>query len=221
MKAPGPMVTPIALIFSPSAWAVVGLIALLLFGKRLARLLGLPDWKGYVTTGRPGVDLALAILISLCIGFLMGRLTANWRDDSSNAEADNHPIETYPVIRVVDGQTLRLLYEGREELIRLLRIRTPEVGSRGSQEAHQALRNLVEGRDIHLEFETTGKREYDQNGRILAYAYVDGLNVNIEIVRFGWSPFWSGNGTGRLASAFEDAELEARGARRGIWATSE
>ncbi len=57
----------------------------------------------------------------------------------------------------------------------------------------------------------------DGFGRLLAYVIADGKNVNLEMVRQGWSTFWKKYSKGRLAAAFEAAEQEARAAKRGLW----
>ena len=111
------------------------------------------------------------------------------------------------VVRVVDGDTIRVVYKGREEPVRLLTINTPEKGEPGFEEATEALGRLVvgdheEGRDVLLEFETPGVEARDRYGRLLAYVFV---NVNVEMVRLGHSPFWTRYGRGRYAHEFERA----------------
>jgi hypothetical protein len=52
-------------------------------------------------------------------------------------------------------------------------------------------------------------------GRLLTYRYVDVVNLNVELVRQGWSGFWTKYGTGRSAEEFMAAEAESgRGAGR-------
>ena len=111
------------------------------------------------------------------------------------------------VVRVVDGDTIRVVYKGREEPVRLLSINTPEKGEPGFEEATEALRRLVvgdheEGRDILLKFEKPGVEARDRYGRLLGYIFV---NVNVEMVRLGHSPFWTRYGRGRYAHEFERA----------------
>jgi micrococcal nuclease len=125
---------------------------------------------------------------------------------------------TSSVVRVVDGDTLRVLYKGRDEAVRLLRVDTPERGEVGFHEAAEALRKHVEGGKVVLVFEDPEVVARDRYGRLLAYLLVDGKNVNVELVREGWTPFWTRYGEGRLADAFRKAEAEARAAGRGLWA---
>lgn len=122
-----------------------------------------------------------------------------------------------PVLGVTDGDTLRVEYQGHEERIRMLRINTPERGAPGSKQATDCLKGWVQGRTVALEFEVPGQEERDNYKRLLAYVFVGETNVNLELVRQGWSHFYDRHGEGRYAKLFREAEKEARVARRGIW----
>jgi micrococcal nuclease len=122
-----------------------------------------------------------------------------------------------PVIRVIDGDTIKVRFRGKVESVRLLRINTPEKGQPGFAEATRALQALL-GNKVRLSFETPGRPTRDTYGRLLAYIFTDETNANVEIVRSGWSRFWTKYGAGRLAPAFRAAELEARKKRLGLWA---
>ena len=135
------------------------------------------------------------------------------------------PTSTWFVLRVIDGDTIvaRLEEPGkakRREKIRLLRINTPEKKQPGYEEASEALKYLVRGGEIQLEFEDPSTEKRGNYGRLLAYVMVDGLNANVEMVRLGWTRFWTKYGRGRLAREFMAAQEEAREARRGLWSTS-
>jgi len=124
-----------------------------------------------------------------------------------------------PVLSVTDGDAIRVMFRGQDEPVRLLRIDTPEKGEPGHDEATAALNDLIGRRSVRIEFETPGKEERDRFGRLLCYVFLlDGRNVNVEMVRLGWSKFWTRFGRGRLAEQFEAAEREAREAKRGLWA---
>lgn len=124
-------------------------------------------------------------------------------------------------LRAVDGDTLELLYQPRtaiKEKIRLLRINTPERGEPGYLQARKALQQLTAHRTLALEFETPDQPKRDRYGRLLAYVIADGVNVNIEMVRLGWSTYWTKYGRSRYEHAFQQAQRTARTARRGLWA---
>jgi len=119
---------------------------------------------------------------------------------------------------VIDGDTLDVVCDGERQRVRLLRIDTPEREEPGYAAATRALRRLVAAGELHLVLEVAGEPVRDRHGRLLAYAYARGRNLNIELVRLGWSPFDPRFGEGRFARAFEAAEREARAAARGLWA---
>jgi len=135
---------------------------------------------------------------------------------------DRTPPNEWFVLHVTDGDTLVARLEGarieRKETIRLLNIDTPEKGEPGFDEATEALKYLVRGARIRLEFENPNAEKRDGFGRLLAYVIVNGENVNVEMVRMGWSRFYTKYGRGRLAAAFEKAESEARAQGKGLWA---
>lgn len=125
-------------------------------------------------------------------------------------------------VRVIDGDTLVVSGvggAGSEETIRLLAIDTPERGQRWYAEAGTALRELVAERPITIEFETPGKLERDKYGRVLAYLIVGGQNVNVEMVRRGWTAYVTKYNSDRFAKDFVAAAAEARAAHRGVWSS--
>jgi micrococcal nuclease len=128
---------------------------------------------------------------------------------------------TWFVTRVKDGDTLVARMEGgeveRNETIRLLNINTPEKNMPGWAEATEALKALVRGGTISLEFAEPGVEKRDGFGRLLAFVIADGVNVNVEMMRLGWTKLYTKYGKGRLHEEFVAAEKEAREAKRGLW----
>lgn len=123
------------------------------------------------------------------------------------------------VVHVTDGDTIiaRLDKPERKETIRLLCINTPEKNHPGFGEATEALKGLVRGGYVTLEFDKPGVEKRDVYGRLLAYVIADGVNCNVEMVRLGWTPYWKKYGKGRLAEEFQAAEEEAKKNKRGLW----
>jgi micrococcal nuclease len=125
-----------------------------------------------------------------------------------------------PLVRVVDGDTIRVRWRGDDQPVRLLRIDTPERGQRGFGEATEALRGLLGQDPVRLVFERPGREERDRYGRLLAYVVsADGRNASVGMVRLGHSRFFTRFGRGRLAAEFEAAEDQARLAGAGLWTT--
>lgn len=116
------------------------------------------------------------------------------------------------VAKVVDGDTAALT-NGRE--VRYIGINTPEWGQPFYVEASAVNRQLVEGREIQLEFDV---ETFDQYGRTLAYLWSGGVLVNLEIVRQGFANAFTVPPNLRYQKFFQQAEREAREAKRGLWA---
>ncbi len=84
------------------------------------------------------------------------------------------------VTRVIDGDTVDL---SDGSTVRLIGIDTPERGVCGYGEAAERLRQLVEGKAVTL---VPGARDdRDRYGRLLRYIEVDGLDVDLEMIRGG------------------------------------
>ncbi len=124
------------------------------------------------------------------------------------------------LVRVLDGDTLRLRLRPPgpvEEPVRLLEIDTPERGHPGHREAAAALRALLAGAPLRLEFEPPGAPRRDRYGRLLAYLFAGETNVNVVMVRLGRARWTTRYGKGRHARAFRAAQESAKKARRGLW----
>lgn len=121
---------------------------------------------------------------------------------------------------VIDGDTLELACSGETQRVRLLRIDTPEREQSGHGAARAALRRLAREPELRLLLEVAGQPVRDRHGRLLAYVYSGDRNLNLEMVRLGWSQFDRRFGAGRFGRAFQAAESEARAAGRGLWAES-
>ncbi len=135
-------------------------------------------------------------------------LVPNARSDTNHIKADTHPqipptsapqypVENftggiaYKVVRVIDGDTVKVNYRGELTSIRFIGVDTPETVHPTKpvefygKEASNFTKNLLLGESVYLRFDTQKRDAY---GRLLAYLYraPDGLFVNLEIVRQGY-----------------------------------
>ena len=100
--------------------------------------------------------------------------------------------DTARVVRVVDGDTIRVALPSGEERVRYIGIDTPESVKPGSpvecfaKRASAFNERLVAGERVRL---VRDVEERDRYGRLLAYVYRerDGLFVNAELVRRGYA----------------------------------
>lgn len=129
------------------------------------------------------------------------------------------------VVRVVDGDTIRVVARGGEEYVRMLGIDTPEthrpgvpIECGGPQASRHLEALLPPGTAVTLERDP-GQDRVDRYGRLLAYVQLaDGRLAEDEQVASGWATVYVFEG--RPVS--RDAELRramrsARAAGRGVW----
>lgn len=116
------------------------------------------------------------------------------------------------VVAVTDGDSLRVLRDGREERIRLHGVDAPERAQPYSSRAKQLASSLVFGKVVQVQV-----LEADRYGRTVARVLLpDGRDLGHELVREGlawWYRQYAADD--EVLRALED---EARRARRGLWA---
>jgi len=138
------------------------------------------------------------------------------------------PIRTVEgtVIAVSDGDTLRLeTSEGTKLRVRLYGIDAPETerisrrtgvvtrpGQPFGEEAHEALKSKVLRRNVKIDI-----IDIDRWKRMVGMVYLDGRNINLEMVKEGWAWAYRQYLDRPYASEFIDAEKEARTKRIGLW----
>lgn len=131
----------------------------------------------------------------------------------------------YKVLNIVDGDTVDVLYMGKKERIRLLCVDTPESvhpdqtkNCELGRQASAYTKSRLTGKTVDLEFESTLRGKY---GRLLAYVILDGKNFNVELVREGWSPYYTKYGTSdHHHIEFQQAQEYAKAHGLNIWAAS-
>ena len=124
------------------------------------------------------------------------------------------------VARVVDGDTIEL---ESGERVRYIGINTPETVKPNApvecfgHEASAYNRQLVAGKRVRLAKDVS---ERDRYGRLLRFVYLeDGTFVNDVLVRDGYAYASTFPPDVAEASVFRAAEVEARTAKRGLWAS--
>jgi micrococcal nuclease len=133
----------------------------------------------------------------------------------------------YKVIRIVDGDTIVIKYDGKYEKVRLLCVNTPESVHPDKKQnipmgkvASRYTEKKLISKDVNLEFEIEKLR--GKYGRLLAYVFVDGQNFNIDLVRQGLSPYYTKYGKSQKYDAeFRAAEKQARKENLNIWGDPE
>ncbi len=126
------------------------------------------------------------------------------------------------MVRVVDGDTIRVFIRGVEEPVRYIGIDTPESVKPGTpvecfaQRASAFNARLVVGERVRL---VTDVEERDRYGRLLAYVHRerDDLFVNAELVRRGYATVATFPPNVRHEALFRRLAKRARMSDRGLW----
>jgi micrococcal nuclease len=126
------------------------------------------------------------------------------------------------VLRVVDGDTIRVRLDGRTERVRYIGIDTPESVKPGApvqcfaKRASAANAALVAGRSVKLVGDVERRDRY---GRLLAYVYrePDGAFVNARLVQAGYARTLTIAPNVAHARELADLARAARREGRGLW----
>jgi endonuclease YncB( thermonuclease family) len=151
--------------------------------------------------------------------FRLLALTLLFVSTSLALSASVHSAE-YKVTRVIDGDTL-VVQKGETKLtIRLVGIDAPETskkkhepGQPYSQQSTKHLAKLALNRPADV-------KSYgaDRYGRILGEVFVEGKNVNLEMVKAGLAEVYRGTpAKGQDIGPYWEAEQEASREGRGMW----
>lgn len=126
------------------------------------------------------------------------------------------------LVRVVDGDTIKIIYNGEEKNVRYLLIDTPEtshprLGKQPfGQEAKTRNEQLIKSGNLTIEFDV-GER-VDKYGRLLAYVYVGGKSVQETLLKEGLARVaYVYPPNTRHLDRFKAAEKIAKDKKIGIW----
>jgi len=137
--------------------------------------------------------LVLALLLLVLLGINYNFLDSQLENFLSAGQAEKVFVE-----RVIDGDTI-VTEIGN---VRLLGINTPERGEKGFEEAKEFLEGLILKENVTLEF--VGERE-DKYGRILAYVFFKGENINLKLVKEGFGNYYFYGGRDVYSDELEEA----------------
>jgi micrococcal nuclease len=133
------------------------------------------------------------------------------------------PAGTATIVRVVDGDTLKVNVGGHNDRVRLIGIDTPESVKPNTPvqcfalEASARTKALLhQGEVIRLVRDAEARDRY---GRLLAYVYRqrDGLFVNLALVKDGYAAPYTFPPNVAHVDEFVTAGRQAREANRGLW----
>lgn len=129
----------------------------------------------------------------------------------------------FPVTRVVDGDTVRVLIDGQDTAVRLIGIDTPETVAPNrpvecaGPEASVYAEQLMSGQDVYLELDAS-QGAYDTYGRVLAYVWLeDGVMVNLAMLQTGLAEEYTYDDPYTYQQLFQQTEQQAREDLLGQW----
>lgn len=146
-------------------------------------------------------------------------------DADTSSVRDNELFDEAVVVRVVDGDTIIVRLDGREERLRYIGIDAPEsvqpdmpIECYGPESSDENMR-LVDGATVFLEADTEERDRFD---RLLRYVYISGpdgelVMVNRALVAGGFAEAGSFPPNERHSDSLFDAEREARVSGVGLW----
>lgn len=145
-----------------------------------------------------------------------------WSSRSRGSDEAPGAVLTGRVVRVVDGDTIRVALAGRVERVRYIGIDTPESVKPDTPVqcyAHRAAAEnarLVAHERVRLVLDVEPR---DRFGRLLAYVYRsdDGRFVNAALVRGGFARTLTIPPNVRFAARFRALAAQARRDHRGLW----
>lgn len=141
------------------------------------------------------------------------------------APQEKEPDELYFLVaRVIDGDTIVVLQNGKEEKVRLIGVDTPEsadprrtvecFGKEASDFSHTLLLN----KEVRLESDPS-QGDRDRYGRLLRFVFLpDESMANQRIIRAGYGHEYTYRTPYRHQGIFKTAEQQARKENRGLWA---
>ncbi|MFJ8066502.1 thermonuclease family protein [Psychrobacillus sp. NPDC096426] len=158
------------------------------------------------------------LFICLCMLFGCEEISSNGSTQTTG-RTDQIPIE---VINVIDGDTIKIKYNGNIETVRYLLIDTPETHHQtlGKQpfgeEAKSRNQQLLNSGVVTIEFDV-GDRLDDYN-RLLAYIYVDGVSVQETLLEEGLARVaYVFPPNTKYINEFEKAEEKGQNKKIGVW----
>ncbi|MFA6963098.1 MAG: thermonuclease family protein [Patescibacteria group bacterium] len=153
-------------------------------------------------------------------------------DDGTVASAQTGESETdkdltlYDVTSIIDGDTVKINFDGKTESVRLIGIDSEELSSTDQKQkcfanlAKSEADKMLKGKKIKLESDpVSGER--DKYNRLLGYIFVDETNFNQYMVENGFAHEYTySNQNYKYRAEFKSAESRAKSTSKGLWSSN-
>jgi micrococcal nuclease len=131
--------------------------------------------------------------------------------------------ELFDVVKVIDGDTITVKMDGKNETIRLIGLDTPETSDPRTgvqcfgKEATAKLKSVIGTRVAVERDEREGER--DKYDRLLAYIYnEEGTLLNKYMIAQGYAYEYTYDDPYKYQKEFKAAQADAKAKKRGLWA---
>lgn len=128
------------------------------------------------------------------------------------------------VTKVVDGDTIHVMLDGKDQTIRIIGIDTPEtVDPRKpvqcmGQAASDRAKELLSNKFVFLESDPT-QGDKDKYGRLLRYVYINGTDdYGLGAIEEGYAHEYTYAVPYKYKTEYKRAEIAAQNAKVGLWA---
>jgi endonuclease YncB( thermonuclease family) len=133
---------------------------------------------------------------------------------------------TCPLLAIVDTDTLQIEWDRERRFLRLIDVNPERALPGGAKQPTEFGRRTLkwarevvfkDATEVTVEFPLE-EAAYSNSGKLLAYVFVGGANINVRLVREGWTPCFNKYGHPRIhRPEMEQAEQWARYEGRGVW----
>jgi len=165
------------------------------------------------------------------IGILLILFISTCCLETIKSKYSSNQSESVMVIKVIDGDTIDIIKEGKTERIRLVGIDTPEPYSNNNQDKWYGLpedhlkkwgvkaleytNDRLYRKEVNISYDNV-QGQKDDFGRTLAYVYIDNINFNVELVENGYARVYTEKKSDLYLKLIE-AQTKARINKVGLW----
>ena len=170
--------------------------------------------------------LSLLILLGLC-SCDVEKVNSGYSGSSQivqSSSVEENDLTYFPVVWVVDGDTIIVLKDEINTKVRLIGIDTPESVATGKNAdknceegnvASDFVKNLLSGSKVALEYDIEPQDKY---GRDLCYVYLeDGTMLNKMLLEIGYARIMKIEPNVKYSSEFNEISLKARKDKKGFY----
>jgi endonuclease YncB( thermonuclease family) len=133
-------------------------------------------------------------------------------------------VPLYAVVRIVDGDTVVVNVDGKNESVRMIGIETPELNDSRTgvqcfaKEASDRTKTLLTGKKVQLEKDPS-QGDRDKYKRLLAHVFrEDGVSINKTLISEGYAHEYTYDGEYKYQAQYKAAQKAAEAGEKGLWA---